>query len=44
MTTTANSPSTNFDDKAAAALLVDAYQKITREMAKFIVGDRKSVG
>jgi MoxR-like ATPase len=26
------------DDQAAAALLVDGYKKITREMAKFIVG------
>ncbi len=26
------------DDKAAAAMLVDAYQKITAEMSKFIVG------
>src|SRR5450432_1393353 len=28
----------HIDDKAAAALLVNAYQKITAEMAKFIVG------
>jgi MoxR-like ATPase len=28
------------DDKAAAALLVDAYEKITTEMAKFIVGQK----
>src|SRR5688572_1356397 len=28
------------DDKAAAALLVDSYQKITEEMGKFIVGQQ----
>ncbi len=40
MTTTDTSPDTQFDDKAAAASLVDAYKKITREMAKFIVGQK----
>ena len=40
MTTTDTPPRIESDDKAAAALLVDAYQKITREMAKFIVGQK----
>jgi MoxR-like ATPase len=31
-------PETVIDDKAAAALLVEAYRKITDEMGKFIVG------
>ena len=35
--TTATSPEP-IDDQAAAALLVDAYRKISEEMAKFIVG------
>src|SRR2546430_3903877 len=43
MTTTDNPPITEIDDKAAAALLVDAYQKITREMAKFIVGQKEVI-
>ena len=40
MTTTENPPKPQLDDKAAAAQLVDAYQKITGEMAKFIVGQK----
>src|SRR5471032_996806 len=43
MTTTDNPPRNEIDDKAAAALLVDAYQKITREMAKFIVGQKEVI-
>ncbi len=39
MTTTTEAPQANqLDDKAAAALLKDAYAKITAEMGKFIVG------
>ena len=40
MTTTENPPKPQLDDKAAAAQLVDAYQKITGEIAKFIVGQK----
>jgi len=40
MTTTDTPPRTELDDKAAAALLVDAYRKITSEMGKFIVGQK----
>jgi MoxR-like ATPase len=38
MTTTDAPPINELDDKAAAALLKDAYAKITAEMGKFIVG------
>jgi len=31
------------DDKAAAAMLVDAFQKITEEMGKFIVGQQEVI-
>ena len=40
MTTTEAPPRNDQDDKAAAALLVEANQKITKEMAKFIVGQK----
>jgi MoxR-like ATPase len=40
MTTTDTAPETEIDDKAAAALLIEAYRKITGEMAKFIVGQK----
>jgi MoxR-like ATPase len=35
---TPSTPAEPLDDKAAAALLVDGYQKIAAEMGKFIVG------
>ena len=40
MTKTDTPPRNEIDDKAAAQLLVDAYGKITVEMAKFIVGQK----
>jgi MoxR-like ATPase len=40
MTTTDAPPRNEADDKASAALLVDANEKITREIAKFIVGQK----
>ena len=40
MTTTATTPINQLDDKAAAALLVSSYNKITAEMGKFIVGQQ----
>lgn len=40
MTTTEPSAIAQLDDKAAAALLVDSYKKITTEMGKFIVGQK----
>ena len=30
------------DDQQAARMLVDAYQKITAEMSKFIVGQKRA--
>ena len=43
MTTTDTPPKTEPDDKAAAALLIEAYKKITGEMAKFIVGQKEVI-
>jgi MoxR-like ATPase len=40
MMTTDSPPRHEQDDRAAAAFLVEAYEKITREMAKFIVGQK----
>jgi MoxR-like ATPase len=38
--TTTSAPAAPVDDKAAAALLVSAYSRITDEMGKFIVGQQ----
>ena len=43
MTTTDTPPKTEPDDKASAALLIEAYRKITTEMAKFIVGQKEVI-
>ena len=43
-TATHNEPAADLiDDQAAAAMLVDAFQKITEEMGKFIVGQQEVI-
>jgi MoxR-like ATPase len=42
-TETPRTAQTEMDDQAAAAVLVDAYKKITTEMGKFIVGQKEVI-